>query len=74
MNKEQSVYARLLSWRNVVLSEKQDALLRHACRLALQDNGNEIDDAFIAGKVYLNLILDFPELTLPPLKNINLSS
>lgn len=68
-NKEQAVYERILSWKKVSLSERQDALLRHACKLALQENGNSIDNAFIAGKVYINFILDFPDLELPPLKN-----
>jgi len=60
------VYARALAWKGVNLTEMQNNNFIHACKLSLQDN-ETTDDACIAARVYLNFILRFPDIELPPL-------
>jgi len=50
---------------NKHLNELQAAKFRHACyKTYVENQGNSFEELITAAKIYLNLILDFPELSL----------
>ncbi|MCO5258877.1 MAG: hypothetical protein M9916_01920 [Crocinitomicaceae bacterium] len=49
--------------KDVYLTPEQENKLLIACERAIKENEDDYSRQ-IAGKIYLNLILDFPELTL----------
>lgn len=55
----------VLKRRNVTLNEVQKAKFKHACIKSYSENpkGND-EDLIVAANIYLNYILDFPDLTL----------
>ena len=62
----ETLYHYVLENKGIKLSATNDLKFRMACLRALKDNPNlgSLYNYGIAGEVYLNLILSFPELTL----------
>lgn len=61
------LYNRTLEIKRIGLNELQSDKFKLACEKTIIENpGLSFQDLVIASKVYLGLILDFPELDLGP--------
>jgi len=62
---EEELYNEVLKKRQVVLDHIQDAKFKFACKKSISENtGLDFSNLLIACNIYLNFILDFPELDL----------
>jgi len=63
----QEFYDRHFRGKGLQLTQKQKELLLHACKLSIAEH-DDLQSARIAAGVYLNYILKYPDLELPPVK------
>ena len=59
----QELFDIVIAEFSIKLTEIQKEKFKIACERAIRENEDDYSRR-IAGKIYLNLILDFPELTL----------
>ena len=60
---KQELYDYVVKEKGATLTPEQSNKLLKACERAINENEDD-HSRQIAGKIYLNLVLDFPELTL----------
>jgi hypothetical protein len=66
---EEELYQEILKKRKVVLNPVQDEKFKFACKKSIPENpGLGFSDLLLACNIYLNFILDFPDLDLGPFK------
>jgi len=66
---EEELYHQILKKRKVVLNSVQAEKFKFACKKSIPENpGLDFSGLLLACNVYLNFILDFPDLDLGPIK------
>jgi hypothetical protein len=66
---EEELYHEILKKRRVTLSPMQDEKFRFACKKSIPENpGLGFSGLLLACNIYLNFILDSPDLDLGPIK------
>ena len=60
-----SLYNKTLAKNNIILTPIQEYKFLHACEKCIIENPTlNINELILAAQIYLNLILNFPELDL----------
>jgi hypothetical protein len=65
----EQLYVEILTTKKLHLNPVQEGKFRYACEKAILENpGAGFDDLLIACRIYLNFIVDWPDLDLGPVK------